>query len=231
MDTLSGDDRLVCLFYGVRVTQYAAVLWDLDGTIVDTEPLWMGAEHALAAEHGKIWTEEDGLALVGNSLIASGHYIREKLEIEMTAEDVVDYLVNQLAASLTEHIDWRPGARELIEALDSEGVPQALVTMSYTAIAEPVVASLPFKAVVTGDIVSRPKPHPDPYLLAAELLGVDAGDCLAIEDSGTGAASASAAGCDVLVVPHFVNVPEADRRVQVPTLEGVKPEDLDPLFV
>ncbi len=83
---------------------------------------------------------------------------------------------------------------------------------------------------MTGDIVSRPKPHPDPYLLAAELLGVDAGDCLAIEDSGTGAASANAAGCDVLVVPHFVNVPEAERRVQIPTLEGIKPDALDAFF-
>jgi HAD superfamily hydrolase (TIGR01509 family) len=207
------------------VTEYAAVLWDLDGTIVDTEPLWMAAEHDLAAQHGKIWTEEDGLALVGNSLLASGHYIREKLEIEMSAEDVVDHLVTQLAAALTEHIDWRPGARELIEALAAEGVPQALVTMSYASIAEPVAASLPFKAVVTGDIVSRPKPHPDPYLLAAEPA-----DCLAIEDSGTGAAAANAAGCDVLVVPHFVNVPEADRRVQAPTLEGLTPEDLAGLF-
>lgn len=212
------------------MTGYAAVLWDLDGTIVDTEPLWMAAEHALAADHGKIWTEEDGLALVGNSLIGSGHYIREKLEIEMSAEDIVDYLVKQLAAALSDHIEWRPGARELIEALDSAGVPQALVTMSYTSIADPVAASLPFKAVVTGDKVSRPKPYPDPYLLAAELLGVDARDCLAIEDSGTGAASANAAGCDVLVVPHFVNVPEAERRLQIPTLEGLKPADLPELF-
>ncbi|MEJ7635853.1 HAD family phosphatase [Aeromicrobium sp.] len=212
------------------MTEYAAVLWDLDGTIVDTEPLWMAAEHELAAEHGKIWTEEDGLALVGNSLIASGHYIRERLEIDMSAEDIVDYLVGELAASLTEHIDWRPGARDLIEALDDAGVPQALVTMSYATIAAPVTASLPFKAVVTGDIVSRPKPFPDPYLLAAELLGVDAVQCLAIEDSGTGATSANAAGCDVLVVPHFVNVPEAERRVQIPTLEGLGPADLQTLF-
>lgn len=212
------------------MTEYAAVLWDLDGTIVDTEPLWMAAEHALAAEHGKIWTEEDGLALVGNSLLGSGHYIREKLELEMSAEDVVDYLVEQLASALSEHIEWRPGARELIGALDAAGVPQALVTMSYTSIAEPVAASLPFKAVVTGDIVSRPKPHADPYLLAAELLGVDAQDCLAIEDSGTGATSANAAGCDVLVVPHFVNVPEAEKRVQVPTLEGMGIEELAALF-
>jgi len=212
------------------VTDYAAVLWDLDGTIVDTEPLWMAAEHELAAEHGAIWTEEDGLALVGNSLIASGHYIRERLGIEMSAEDVVDYLVERLAASLREHIDWRPGARELITALAADEVPQALVTMSYVSIAESVTASLPFAAVVTGDAVSRPKPHPDPYLLAAELLGVDAADCLAIEDSGTGATSANAAGCDVLVVPHFVNVPGADRRVQIATLEGLRPSELSGLF-
>jgi HAD superfamily hydrolase (TIGR01509 family) len=212
------------------VTSFAAVLWDLDGTIVDTEPLWMAAEHELAEQHGKVWTDEDAMQLVGNSLIASGEYIREKLEIDMSAEEVVEYLVERLAASLREHIDWRPGARELIEALDAAGIPQALVTMSYASIAEPVASALPFAAVVTGDAVERPKPFPDPYLLAAEKLGVDASKCLAIEDSRTGAASASAAGCDVLVVPHFVSVPEADRRVQRPTLAGLTPESLDHLF-
>lgn len=209
---------------------YAAVLWDLDGTIVDTEPLWMAAEHDLAAAHGKIWTDEDALQLVGNSLIASGEYIRTKLEIDLSAEEIVDYLVGRLAASLRDHIEWRPGARELIAALDAAGVPQALVTMSYTAIAEPVAASLPFRAVVTGDAVARPKPFPDPYLLAAEKLGVDATKCLAIEDSRTGATSANAAGCDVLVVPHFVTVPEADRRRLIPTLAGVTPADLEGFF-
>ncbi|NRQ50720.1 HAD family hydrolase [Aeromicrobium stalagmiti] len=212
------------------MTSYAAVLWDLDGTIVDTEPLWMAAEHDLAAAHGKIWTEEDALQLVGNSLIASGEYIRTKLEIDMTAEQVVDYLVERLAASLRQHIDWRPGARELIAALDEAGVPQALVTMSYAPIAEPVVAALPFAAVVTGDAVERPKPFPDPYLLAAESLGVDPTQCIAIEDSGTGSTSANAAGCKVVVVPHFVNVPEAERRVLIPTLEGVTPAALAELF-
>ncbi|MCW2769244.1 MAG: hydrolase [Aeromicrobium sp.] len=212
------------------MTSYAAVLWDLDGTIVDTEPLWMAAEHELAAEHGKIWTEEDALQLVGNSLLTSGEYIRAKLGIDMSAEAVVDYLVERLATALREHVAWRPGARELIEALDAAGIPQALVTMSYASIADPVADALPFAAVVTGDKVSRPKPFPDPYLLAAELLGVDAAKCLAIEDSGTGSASASAAGCDVLVVPHFVNVPEAERRIQLPTLVGLTPDDLDHLF-
>jgi HAD superfamily hydrolase (TIGR01509 family) len=212
------------------VTSYAAVLWDLDGTIVDTEPLWMAAEHELAAEHGATWTDEDALQLVGNSLIASGEYIKDKLGLDMSAEDVVAYLVERLAAALRKEVDWRPGARELIEALDAAGVPQALVTMSYASIAEPIAAVLPFGAVVTGDAVSRPKPFPDPYLLAAEKLGVDPSRCLAIEDSVTGATSANAAGCDVLAIPHFVQVPEADRRVLLPTLEGLTPDDLEPLF-
>ncbi|MRJ77462.1 HAD-IA family hydrolase [Aeromicrobium sp. SMF47] len=212
------------------VTSYAAVLWDLDGTIVDTEPLWMAAEQELAEAHGKIWTEEDALQLVGNSLIASGEYIRTALEIDMTPEQIVDHLVASLATSLRGNVVWRPGARELIEALDAQGVPQALVTMSYVQIAEPIAEVLPFAAVVTGDAVTRPKPFPDPYLRAAELLGVDASDCLAIEDSATGAASATAAGCDVLAVPHYVHVPVADRRVQVPTLAGLTPADLDGLF-
>ncbi len=212
------------------MTDYAAVLWDLDGTIIDSEPLWMAGEHELAEKYGKTWTQEDGLALVGNSLIGSGEYIKERLEADMSAEEIVDFLVVRLAAALREEIPWRPGARELIDALHAEGIPQALVTMSYASIAEPIAAAIPFGAVVTGDIVARGKPHPDPYLMAAELLGVDAADCLAIEDSGTGATSANAAGCHVLVVPHFVNVPDAPRRTQLPTLEHVAPDALRALF-
>ena len=218
------------LHYRWWVTSYAAVLWDLDGTIVDTEPLWMAAEKEVALRHGKKWSEADGLALVGNSLMASGAYISERIDGAMTAAEIVDFLVSRLTDSLSGHIDWRPGARELITALDAADVPQALVTMSWARIAEPIAAQLPFGAVVTGDAVSRPKPHPDPYLLAAERLSVDATKCLAIEDSRTGAASATAAGCDVLVVPHYVSVPEAPRRVQRPTLEGLTPADLDKLF-
>lgn len=212
-------------------TTPAAVLWDLDGTLVDTEPLWMEAEHELADSYGKTWTQEDGLNLVGNSLYESGVYIRKRLEIDMSPEEIVDYLVERMARHMREDkLDWRPGARELIEAFHREGVPQALVTMSYAAIAEPIAKILPFGAVVTGDTVTHGKPHPEPYEKAAGLLGVDPADCLAIEDSGTGANSANAAGCHVIVVPHWVNVADAVRRTQVPTLEGVTPADLRALL-
>ncbi|MGJ9423888.1 HAD family hydrolase [Aeromicrobium sp. CF3.5] len=208
------------------MTDFAAVLWDLDGTIVDTEPIWIAAEHELAADHGTTWTEEDALQLVGNALLDSGEYIRTRLGLDLTAVQVVDYLVARVVAALDHDIPWRPGARELIDGLADQTVPQALVTMSYRAIAAPVVAHLPFQAVVTGDEVTHGKPHPEPYLRAAELLGVDAADCLAVEDSATGAASANAAGCTVVVVPHMVPVPPASRRVSLPSLQGLTPHAL-----
>ena len=209
---------------------FAAVLWDLDGTLIDSEPLWMAGEHELADAHGAVWTEEDGLNLVGNSLIDSGHYIKNRLGSDLSAEDIVDFLVARLASDLGREIPWRPGAVDLHSALAEAMVPQALVTMSYAAIAHPVATALPFAGMVTGDQVTYGKPHPEPYLRAAELLGVDAADCLAVEDSGTGATSANAAGCHVLVVPHFVNVPDAPRRVQRVTLERLRPDGLRDMF-
>ena len=209
----------------------AAVLWDLDGTVVDTEPLWMAAEHLLAAQHDASWTDEDGLELVGYDLLDAGRYIANRMKLDLEPAEIVDYLVANVSHRLaTEPIAWRPGARELIEALDAAGVPLALVTMSYADIAAPIAAQFPFGAVVTGDSVTHGKPHPEPYLTAAEKLGVEVTDCVAIEDSGNGANSANAAGCHTLVVPNMVRVPDAPRRVELRTLEGLRPEQLLPLF-
>lgn len=199
----------------------AGVLWDMDGTIVDTEPLWIATEHDLAEAHGAVWTEEDSLALVGNDLLDAARYIKERIGGSMTPEEIVDHMGQRVAASLRATQQWRPGARELIEEIHALGIPQALVTMSYDYIAAPVVELLPFDAVVTGDAVTRGKPHPEPYLRGAELLGVQASDCIAVEDSRTGAASANAAGCWVIAVPHAVNVPAAPRRTILTGLGGL----------
>lgn len=202
----------------------AAVLWDLDGTIVDTEPLWIDAEYDLARRHGAEWTPEDALKLVGNDLLDSGTYIRERMNLTMSAEEVVDELVTVMARRMEGDIAWRPGALDLLRDLRAQRVPTALVTMSYRAIVDPLLRKLPadtFDVVVVGDEVSDGKPHPAPYLTAARLLGVEPTDCIAIEDSPTGAASADAAGCRVLAVPHHVPVPESPRRSHRDTLEGL----------
>ena len=202
----------------------SAVLWDLDGTIVDTEPLWIDAEYDLARRHGAEWTPEDALKLVGNDLLDSGTYIKDRMNLTMSAEQVVEELVTVMARRMEEDVDWRPGALDLLEDLRGHGVPTGLVTMSYRAIVEPLLRRLPnntFDVVVVGDEVSDGKPHPAPYLTAARLLGVEPQDCIAIEDSPTGAASADAAGCRVLAVPHHVAVPPSPRRYQRDTLEGL----------
>jgi len=187
----------------------------MDGTLVDTEPYWIQAEHLLVERYGGTWSEEHALALVGHDLMDSARYIREHGPVPLEPEAIVDTLLEFVVAHLSRHVPWRPGARELLTALGEAGVPCALVTMSWTALAEAFLASVPpdtFDVVVTGDRVSRGKPHADPYLAAVELLEVDAGRCVAIEDSPTGVASATSAGVPTLVVPHVVPVPEGPGR-------------------
>ena len=206
-----------------------AVLWDMDGTLVDTEPYWMRCEHALAARYGGHWSTDDALAVVGGDLVDSATYMREHMGIDRTPAQIVEELLDGVVALVEQEVPWRPGARELLADLVEAGVPCALVTMSYRRFAAPVVAALPsgsFAAIVVGDEVSRGKPHPEPYRRGAELLGVAPERAVAIEDSPTGAASAEAAGCRVLVVPHHVDVPDGPRRVRRDTLAGLGPHDL-----
>lgn len=202
----------------------AAVLWDMDGTLVDTEPYWIAAEYALVEEHGGTWTDEDALALVGNALLTAAAYIRERGGVDLEPAEIVENLLARVIAGVHDHTPWQPGARELLGALREAGVPCALVTMSYASLAGAVVAQLPegtFAAVITGDEVTHGKPHPEPYLLAAQQLGVDARACVAIEDSPTGVASAEAAGCITLAVPHVAQVEAAPGRTIIDSLTDV----------
>ncbi len=202
----------------------AAVLWDMDGTLVDTEPYWIEVEFELAARHGGTWSREHALNLVGNDLIESGRYIREHMGIDVEPAVIVEELLDGVVARVADRVPWRPGAVEQLAALGASGVPCALVTMSYRRFVAPILEVLPpdtFAAVVTGDSVSHGKPHPEPYLKAAALLGVDPASCLAVEDSNTGTRSAVSAGCTVLVVPNHVPVLSGERRIFADTLAGL----------
>jgi HAD superfamily hydrolase (TIGR01509 family) len=196
----------------------------MDGTLVDTEPYWIEAEYALAARYGGVWSDDDALELIGSDLLDSGHYMRERMGIDVAPEQIVDELLDAVIEQVEHVVPWRAGARELLVSLRAAGVPCALVTMSYARFAAPIVGALPpgtFDAVITGDSVDRGKPHPEPYLAAARALDVLAGECLAIEDSDTGATSAAAAGCTVLVSPLHVHVPPGPGRVFVEHLVGL----------
>ena len=207
----------------------AAVLWDMDGTLVDTEPYWVESEFEIIEEHGGTWSHEHAMNLVGNDLLDSGRYIAAHSGIDLAPALIVEELLDRVVARIAQEVPWRPGALDLLRDLRARGVRCALVTMSYQRFVDPILAILPagtFEVVVTGDTVTRGKPHPEPYEKAAAILGVAPEDTVAIEDSNTGARSAEAAGCTVLVVQNHVPVAPGVRRVFVDTLEGMTVADL-----
>ena len=216
------------------MSELQAVLFDMDGTLCDTEPAWMACETRMAAAAGVAWTIEDGLSLVGNNLVDSGRLLKERFGLDETPEQIVEQLISDVIDEVkVSGVEWRPGAIELVRALNDAGVPVALVTMSYRRFAQPIVDQMPdgvFDAVVAGDEVNRGKPHPEAYLAAADRLGVDAAGCIAIEDSPIGAVSARDAGCRVIVVPNHVPVPLSADMVERRTLSGMTVDELASLL-
>jgi HAD superfamily hydrolase (TIGR01509 family) len=201
-----------------------AVLWDMDGTLVDTEPYWIAAEHAIVEAAGGEWREEYALELVGKDLMVSAELIRANSPVEDEPVVIVEKLLARVVEQVREHVPWRPGARELLAECRGAGIHSALVTMSWRSLADAVVEALPegtFDLVITGDEVEHGKPHPEPYAAALRGLGVGADECGAIEDSPTGVRSAVAAGVPTLAVPHVVPVPEMAGAVQHDSLVGM----------
>jgi HAD superfamily hydrolase (TIGR01509 family) len=208
-----------------RLGDFAAVLWDMDGTLVDTEPYWTLAELALAERYGGRWSREQSLQVVGFDLVDAARLMRSQMGIDPTPEEIVGELLDDVIEHVGRAVPWRAGARELLASLRAAEVRCALVTMSYARLVAPILAALPsdtFDVVITGDAVDRGKPHPEPYLAAARELDVLASDCLAIEDSDIGATSAAGAGCTVLCAPLHVEVSTGEGRVFVESLEGLQ---------
>ncbi|MDQ1084328.1 MULTISPECIES: HAD family phosphatase [Microbacterium] len=207
----------------------AAVLWDMDGTLVDTEPYWMAAETPLVERFGGTWTHEQALGMVGLALEDSARLL-QNAGVPWSADDIIAYLTDEVLRQLaTTGVPFRPGARELLADLKASGVRTALVTMSMRRMALSVVELIDFPAfdlVVAGDDVERPKPHPDPYLQAADALGVDIRDTVAIEDSPNGLRSALASGAVSLGVPLMVPLDGVGAHALWPSLQGRTTTDL-----
>lgn len=201
----------------------------MDGTIIDTEPYWMEAESALIAAYGGSWSHEAALSLVGQGLWHSARVLQSR-GVTLREDEIVESLTESVLDRLRSGgLPWRPGARELLIELRAAGIPTALVTMSIGKLAQIVAQTIDFDAfdvVVAGDDVEHSKPHPAAYIRAIELLGVDPGDCVAIEDSPPGVASASAAGAATIGVPLNVALPDDGTFVVWPTLLGRTVADL-----
>ena len=204
-----------------------AVLFDMDGTLVDSEKLWEVALQVLYSRLGGELTPAVREATVGGSAESLMQIIYTDLGLDPDADEMAahsDWLHDYTADLFDGGLPWCDGARELLDTLADSAVPMALVTNTRRALTERALDSIGrhyFAASVCGDEVVRAKPAPDPYQRAAALLGFDPAQCLAVEDSVTGAASAEDAGCPVLVVPNDVEVPDSARRRHVTSLLGL----------
>ncbi|MEV1288932.1 HAD family phosphatase [Micromonospora sp. NPDC049679] len=213
----------------------AAVLFDMDGTLVDSERLWDVALHELAATYGGRLSEATRRAMVGSSMATSMQLLHTDLDQPWRDPAAgIAFLERRVAELFVTGLEWRPGALALLRAVRAAAIPTALVTSTARALVEVALETLgrdSFDVVVCGDEVSATKPHPAPYLTAAGLLQVPIERCVAIEDSPTGVASALASGAAVLAVPSEVPLDEAEGLHLLETLATVDVEFLAGLLV
>lgn len=209
-----------------------AILWDMDGTIVDSEEYWIVAEQELVNLFGGTWTHEDGLALVGNGLPQTAAKLQEQ-GVELSIDEIIQALTNRVLEQIEVAVPWRPGAVELIHQFQAAGIPQALVTMSIERMARKVAAVIPgtpLSEVVAGDNVLKTKPDPEAYLLAAERLEGDISQCVAFEDSPSGCRSAHSAGAVTVGVTNLVSLDGIPTDVTLDTLVGVSASQIFEIF-
>lgn len=219
----------------------SAVLWDLDGTLLDTEHLWLAAEQQVMAIHGYTWTENDQEHCLGGPLERVAAYMVERSGTSASAEQIGAELLSAMEALLIAHDPmWRSGVVSLISQMRARQIPLALVTASHRRLLDALDATLEttlaadagveapvFTVTVAGDEVPATKPDPHPYLEAARRLGVSIADCVVIEDSPTGVAAGLASGALVVAVPHMAPISAGPRCEVVASLEDI---DLDQII-
>jgi len=209
---------------------FQAVLFDMDGLFIDSEPEWHAAESEMMRSNGYDWTPEDQLRCLGGPLQRVTEYMSECLNGAKTPEQLGDLIVEEMKRRMAGKVSLMPGALEFSRELSKARIAQALVSASPRLIVDAVLIGMDEKyflhSVAAGDI-ERTKPFPDPYLHAAKLLGVDIEDCLIFEDSPTGLAAARASGAFVVGIPHLVDVPEEPRLKIIESFNGVSIKSLE----
>lgn len=212
----------------------AAILWDFDGTVGDTEPLWWRAEARFMQDLGVVESDEESRSRIGLSMEASIDQMlsragREDLDHAWCAAAVTAYVLELMR----EGVSYCPGVERILADAHEHQVPCALVSQSTHDVLTLGVSYLPaetFAVVVSGDQVAHPKPHPEPYLTAVERLGLQPTECLVIEDSASGLASAEAAGIPAVGVPTHQEVLPGERQRIVGSLERLTLDDLTTLW-
>jgi len=203
---------------------FDAVLFDMDGLTINSEPQWLEAETELTAKYGYQWTIEDQAYCLGGPLSKVGQYMSDLVDGVEDGEFFHRELVNLMVQKVTIKVNFMPGAQELLKKLDLINIPMALVSASPRSIVDAAlkhISPLPFSATISADDVSNTKPDPEGYLKAAELLSIDIKRCLILEDSLTGVTAARASGAKVVAVPHLVKIDEDYQTKVIESLEEV----------
>jgi HAD superfamily hydrolase (TIGR01509 family) len=201
-----------------------AVLFDMDGLLIDSERLWLEVEIETMAWLGGPWGPEEQRRLVGSSLDRASAFMLELSGADVPAREVRRRLLDGMAERLTSGVSMMPGAKDLLIEVRDAGVPAALVSSSFRVLVDPALDAVGrefFAFSVAGDEVTRTKPDPEPYLTAVARLGADPGRCVVLEDSPAGVAAAEAAGCVTVAVPCVLPVPPAPGRTVVESLRDV----------
>jgi HAD superfamily hydrolase (TIGR01509 family) len=222
----------------VAAREIAAVIFDLDGVLLDSETAWVDVKREFTQESGGRWKERAKWDMLGMSSTEWSRYMHDELEVPVSPETISSEVADRLAQRYQEHLPLLPGAVEAVRVLAREW-PLAVASSSNRNVIDLALAAAgladAFRATVSSEEVRRGKPAPDVYLEAARRLAVDPAACVAIEDSTNGIRSADAAGMAVIAVPNedFPPDPEAVARAALvlDSLEGLSPETVRSLPV
>lgn len=212
---------------------FAAVLWDMDGTLIDSEPIWIEEETLLMRSIGTEWNEQDALHCLGGPLERVDAYMRSRSSNTHAPLELAGELIERMVRRLSRTLDFTDGSKTLLDALHEKEVPMALVSASTRRIMDAALQTIGshyFAFTCSADDVSKTKPDPEGYISAASHLAVPIEQCLIIEDSITGMSAAISSGAYVLGLPHLTDLPTGEKVVHRAGLAGLDLESLGLLF-
>ena len=205
----------------------------MDGLLVDSEPEWLKSESEITAAYGYQWTSQDQVACLGGPLSRVGQYMHDKCNQAETPDFFTSKLVDVQSERMRSHTPFMPGAYELVQDLQRNGVKTGLVSASPRIIVDAVLENVGtelFPFSISSDDVERTKPHPDAYLKAAQITNSAIRNCLVFEDSLTGVGAATSSGAWLVAVPHLVHVDESERVRVIKSLEQLNFSKIQELF-
>jgi len=209
---------------------FEAILFDMDGLFIDSEPDWHAAETQMMRSYGYDWQPADQLQCLGGPLSRVTEYMSSCLNGRIEPEALGKVIIDEMKTRLGAATSYMPGSIEFSKLVSQAQIPQALVSASPRELVDAVVSNLSqyyFKQTVAAGDIERTKPFPDPYLHAAKLLEVDISNCLIFEDSQTGITAATASGAFVVAIPHFIEVIESARLKRIESFVGLTLQDLN----